>query len=186
MNLPLNKYFKGSIKFHSVLLSYIAAFLFNFHIRCLSQAEEERKNCKDLTQVNEKADTRRCQGNIIPLLFLTFFLSGWQLQDSECQTLENILAEVASAPLAYFLSSCIGSFRFVQVYHMTRVQMGCLGCFVFPDAISLLLTFYSKETYVQTCMWKVVCAHNFTPVRGFPQPLSRFFASIQLGFLQGP
>lgn len=136
--------------------------------------------------MNEKADTRRCQGNIIPLLFLTFFLSGWQLQDSECQTLENILAEVASAPLAYFLSSCIGSFRFVQVYHMTRVQMGCLGCFVFLDAIFLLLTFYSKETYVQTCMWKVVCAHNFTPVRGFPSPLSRFFASIYLGFLQGP
>lgn len=71
MNLPLNKYFKGNIKFHSVLLSYIAAFLFIFHLRCLTSAEEERKNCKDLTQVNKKADTRRCQGNIIPLLLLT-------------------------------------------------------------------------------------------------------------------
>lgn len=36
MNLPLNKYFKGGIKFHSVLLSYVPVFLFNFHTRCLS------------------------------------------------------------------------------------------------------------------------------------------------------
>lgn len=36
MNLPLNKYFKGSIQFHSVLLSSTAAFLFNFHVRCLT------------------------------------------------------------------------------------------------------------------------------------------------------
>lgn len=34
MNLPLNKYFKGSIKFHSILLPHIAVF--NFHTRCLS------------------------------------------------------------------------------------------------------------------------------------------------------
>lgn len=41
MNLPLNKYFKGSIKFHSTLLPYIAVFLFNFHTRCLSYTEKE-------------------------------------------------------------------------------------------------------------------------------------------------
>lgn len=61
---------------------------------------------------------------------------------------------------------------------MTRLQMGCLGCSVFLDAVFLLRIFYSKKTYVEICMGKVLCTYDFTPVRHFTWPLSRFFATI--------